>query len=210
MLWFSAPTLVTFGSILHCNVLSGLVRSSGSWILQKEQIHLQCWVWHKDLTAAACHSPAWLLTDCLVTWRSQLLDPTVEFKNSSKLYIEGVCPSSGSLPEKVSFLTVSKGGYFSWFHVPWLWVSLALWCGTVFCPCSVFGDLQSKLWILPGSLGNYRCVSKQWGSSWAWAGGLRSIAWEVWVWAPDLFDSKCPDFQNWLRSFVFWMSSNAH
>lgn len=121
----------------------------------------------------------------------------VEVKDLIKLWIKEGCPSSGLLQSKRA-LTVSKGGYFSWFNVPWLWKLLPLRFGILFFPCSTFGDLQSKLQILPVSLGNCRCIPE--ASFWAWAGDLRSL--------PEISRVGCTVC--WTsRGLLFWIGWGA-
>lgn len=121
----------------------------------------------------------------------------VEVKNLIKLWIEESCPSTGSLPEQESSLTVSKGGYSNWFNTPWLWMLLSLWYGILFFPCFAFGD-QNKIQILLISLGNGRYISKQGTSCWAWAGDFRPTFCEIRAWVLNL-DFKAPDFLHEVR-----------
>lgn len=166
---------------------------------RKEQVYLQCWVWHKDPTTAACHSPAWLLTDFPVTWRSWLLDSMVEVKSLIKLWSKEGCPSSGSLPEQTSSHS-KQGRIFQLIScslaldvtssLVWdfIFSMLCIWWPPEQAtdPASFFG----KLW----------CASKQWAHCWIWAGDLKSVAWEIRGWVPDLSDFEGPDFLNRLRS----------
>lgn len=196
MLWFAADTLTAaaVSFIALC-----LLWSSGHLAIRSgRKSKLICNAESgRDSTTIACHSPAWLLTDFPVTSRFWLLNLMVEVKNLIKLWIEESCPSTGSLPEQESSLTVSKGGYSNWFNTPWLWMLLPLWYGILFFPCFAFGD-QNKIQILLISLGNGRYISKQGTSCWAWAGDFRPTFCEIRAWVLNL-DFKGPDFLHEVR-----------
>lgn len=164
-------------SVLHC-----LAACSGHLAIRSgRRSKFICNAESGRVPTVACHSPAWLLTDFPVTPRFWLLNLMVEVRNLIKLWIEESCPSTGSFPDQVSSLTVSKGGYFNWFNTPWLWMLLPLWYGIFFFPCFAFGD-QSKIQIPPVPLGNGRYSSNQGASSWAWAGDFRSTFCEITAW----------------------------